>query len=493
MTPTAPSVERFVNPRTESISRHGSPIQKDNAKERAVSPGSRPIIGESATVFTDMTDTMLKVLDRRMAVTAKARELENSLADSACAIDQPKQGMIGYLPDTDSYQTIPSQSLYMNTLPGMMGISVPVAESTPVPQVGPTLFRPIPTPRVRDILEPSANEQARAEYIDRQMRHMKSVHLPSSIPASDDRPLEEDDLYKRICDYCSRIEDHRKCEKDTHYVTLNSIKEYKARQKQQGKKDRDEVYQKMSQNLERVREVARHTLSRASMISAEEHQMKLSETDFINIKEKMNKIDQRIDGLYQNWQVEYKEAMSTEQCEEIQRFYEPYVMKYETKYKILYQMLRQAISDKSRVPSSRVSSRGLTPSLMALEDASTLKKKEWNRGEPGEDTHQMYTMIGGSLTPTAPVYDDMRTDLTLNVPSDIPATVEGGEERESTQLPWNDERGSVTNVATPRTEVPETSPKVIHEGPSQEGLPGRNEVTRENSREDALAATRLLL
>ena len=58
----------------------------------------------------------------------------------------------------------------------------------------------------------------------------------------------------------------------------------------------------MSQNLERVREVARHNLSRASTISAEEHQMKLSETDFIHIKEKMNKIDQKIDGLYQNWQ-----------------------------------------------------------------------------------------------------------------------------------------------------------------------------------------------
>ena len=81
----------------------------------------------------------------------------------------------------------------------------------------------------------------------------------------------------------------------------------------------------------------------------------------------------------------------------------------------------------------------------------------------------------------------------MNVPSDIPATVEGGEERESTQLPQNDERGSVTNVATPQTEVPETSPKVIHEGPSQEGLPGQNEVTRENSREDALVATRLFL
>ena len=32
---------------------------------------------------------------------------------------------------------------------------------------------------------------------------------------------------------------------------------------------------------------------------------------------------------------------------------------------------------------------------------------------------------------------------------------------------------------------------MIHEGPGQEGLPGRNKVTRENSREDALAVTRL--
>ena len=51
--------------------------------------------------------------------------------------------------------------------------------------------------------------------------------------------------------------------------------------------DRDEVYNRMSQNLERVREVARNTFSRASTISAEECRMALSETDFINIKEKI--------------------------------------------------------------------------------------------------------------------------------------------------------------------------------------------------------------
>ena len=70
--------------------------------------------------------------------------------------------------------------------------------------------------------------------------------------------------------------------------------------------------------------------------------MPLAETDFITIKEKMNKIDQRLDGLYPNWQAEYKEAITTEQCEDIQQFNKLYVMKYETKYKILYQILRQA-------------------------------------------------------------------------------------------------------------------------------------------------------
>ena len=152
------------------------------------------------------------------------------------------------------------------------------------------------------------------------------------------------------------------------------------------------------------------------------------------------------------------------------------------KIKILYQTLWQAISDRSRVPSSRVSSTGLTPSLLALEDASALKRKEWSRGEPSEDTRQMYTTIGGSLTPTAPVYGDMRADLTLNITSDIPAVVEGVEERESTQLPQDDERGSMTDVATRFTEVPETRPKVIQERSSQEELSRRNEATRESRR-----------
>ena len=289
------------------------------------------------------------------------------------------------------------------------------------------------------------------------------------------------------------MEDHHSCEKDTHYVTLNSIKEYKMRQIQ-GKRDRDEVYNKMSQNLERVREVARGTFSRASTISAEEHQMALSETDFLNIKEKMNKIDRRIDGLYQNWQAEYKEAITSKQCEEIQKFYEPYVMKYETKYKVLYQILRQAVGEQNKVPSSRVSSTGLTPSLVALEDASTLKQKEWNRGEPHSNTPHIYSTIDGKLTPTAPVYEDMRIETPVHVTPEeslegLSAAIRGIEDSRVTQQPPDNTKRPVANVASP--EVSETNPKVIDERNSQKELPRRNEVTREMSREDALATTRL--
>ena len=491
ITPTSSSIGMFVKPKTKSVSSHGSLMPKGNAHgERVVPTSSHPIIGESAAMFTDMTDTMLKVLDRRMAATAQAQELENTLAENAYAIGQNRQSMTGYLPDPVTCCSLSSQTFYMNTVPRTTNVGIPIAESTPVPQTGLTLSRPTPTPRVCDILEPLANEQARAKYLERLMRHVKSVQLPPS----DDQSLEEEILSRKIQEYCSRMHEHHQYEKETHYAMLDSMKEHKVRQRQQGKKERDEVYKQMSRNLESVGEVARNTFSRASTISVEEHRMALSETDFLNIKEKMNKIDQRIDGLYQNWQVEYKEAITSEQCEDSQRFYEPYVRKYENKYKVLYQMLRQAIDERNRAPSSRVSATELTPSLVALEDASTLKRKEWNRGEPDIETPHIYSTIDGRLTPTAPAYEDMRTETPLNVTPEeslggLSAAVGGTENDRATQQPSDNAEGLVTNIAPPISI--ETRPKVISERISQEELPGRSEIMRETSREDALAATRL--
>ena len=137
----------------------------------------------------------------------------------------------------------------------------------------------------------------------------------------------------------------------------------------------------------------------------------------------------------------------------------------------------------------------MTPSLVALDDASALKQKEWSRGELGEDAPQMYSTIDDNLTPTAPVYEDMITDTTVNVTpeeplGDLPAAVGGIEEMDITQQTHDDARGPTSNVAPPSVDVPETSPKVIREKSIQEGFSGRNEVTRETSREDTLTTTR---
>ena len=135
----------------------------------------------------------------------------------------------------------------------------------------------------------------------------------------------------------------------------------------------------------------------------------------------------------------------------------------------------------------------LTPSLVTLEDASTLKRKEWNRGEPDIGTPHMYSTIDGRLTPTAPAYEDMRTETPLNVTPEeslegLSAAVGVTENDGATQQPSDNAEGLVTSVAPPISI--ETRPKVISERISQEELPGRNEITRETSREDALAATR---
>ena len=66
----------------------------------------------------------------------------------------------------------------------------------------------------------------------------------------------------------------------------------------------------------------------------------------------MDKIDQRLDGLYKNWQAEYKEAVTLEECEEIRKFYKPYLEKYESKYSILYQILQQANKEQTSLPST---------------------------------------------------------------------------------------------------------------------------------------------
>ena len=55
----------------------------------------------------------------------------------------------------------------MNTLPGTTSIDTPIAKPTLVTQASQIPSIPIVTSRMKDILEPSSNEQARAAYLER--------------------------------------------------------------------------------------------------------------------------------------------------------------------------------------------------------------------------------------------------------------------------------------------------------------------------------------
>ena len=203
----------------------------------------------------------------------------------------------------------------------------------------------------------------------------------------------------------------RKHEWESIKVALDKMKESKGKcHKQQVEEERDAAYSQMVQNVEGMRAMVRNSISRASTISDEEIQLALTEEDFSAIKKKMDKIDQRLDDLYRNWHAEYGSTATLEECDEIKRFYKPYLEKYESKYRILYHLLQQP-----SLISTQETTSGITPSLAALDDAPSLRQREWIQGEPGEDVPQQYSSIGGHLTPTTPRCEDMRLDLSLNV------------------------------------------------------------------------------
>ena len=218
----------------------------------------------------------------------------------------------------------------------------------------------------------------------------------------------------------------------------------------------------------------RSSISKASTISDEEHQLALMEGDFLTIQWKMDKIDQKLNDLYRNWQVEYKNAISPKDCEEVKRFYKPYLEKYESKYRILYQMFHQANRqmDNTSVLSTQEHTPDVTPSLAALDDAQALMRREWRRGEPGEDIPRQYSTLYGHLTLTQPRHEDMRMDSTLNVTpggslSDIPPATGGNVSLMDTQQMLGAPENEIvstqpsTTVLDQMEETPYTSVKVM--------------------------------
>ena len=212
--------------------------------------------------------------------------------------------------------------------------------------------------------------------------------------------------------------------------------------------------------------------------------MALTENEFHIIKKKMDKIDHRLDELYKNWHVEYGNVNTIDECEGIKNFYKPYLEKYESKYRVLYHLLQQP----SLIP-THDSASGITPSVAALDDATSLKQREWIHSEPGEDIPHQYSSIEGRLTPNTPRSKDMRLEPSLNVTpegslADIPTVIKR-ETRE--QVPEGDLLG--TSSETTYMEIPNTYAKTIHKSPTPRVFISM-QGTKEASRAEALASTR---
>ena len=70
-------------------------------------------------------------------------------------------------------------------------------------------------------------------------------------------------------------------------------------------------------------------------------------------------------GCTKTGKQKYKEAVTLEEYEEIRRFYKPYLEKYESKYRNLYQILQQANKpvEQTSLLCTQEPTLGITPSF----------------------------------------------------------------------------------------------------------------------------------
>ena len=154
-------------------------------------------------------------------------------------------------------------------------------------------------------------------------------------------------------------------------------------------------------------------------------------------------------------------------------------------------MLQQANRHISQagVLSAEEPSSEITPSLAALDNAQALRRREWRRGEPGEDIPRQYSTMCRHLTPTQPRHEDMRMDLTLNVThkgslNDLPAATKGDagfrKDQQGQEASETDMRGAQpsTTMLDPTEETPYTSVKEVPERGSDEQRIGQVDPLR---------------
>ena len=334
--PTPKAGPELINPMEQMMSTHGEVVL--NQKEKVgpqITPPNFEIIGEGAAVFTDITKTILDVLDKQVNLPTSSQHAKRSspkedqkekiqnekpqvptqkedypdlflpvrenyrISDRFCGyLDSSsadnnqmvlvelnnlsyRYGMSIYAVDrvngtiygkfSMGYRVIPEKATiipqyqctsmeneytqaYGNTLPGINNVPTPIAKSTPVTQAS-----HVPVTRThteKDIMQPISSEEARAKYLERQMKDMNIVRLPSKIPSMEEESLASMDLTSRIDTFCREQKEKRRKERESHKLILSALELKKSKQSIQPRKEEGEiVYSQLAHDMEKTRDV----------------------------------------------------------------------------------------------------------------------------------------------------------------------------------------------------------------------------------------------
>ena len=110
---------------------------------------------------------------------------------------------------------------YENTLPRITTIAAPIAQSTPVTQAS-----SIPmagTSTGRDIVQPISSEEARAKYLEEQMKGVSGMRLPMKSSLLEEESLTSMDLTRKIDLFCREQKEKRRLERETHQMILDAF------------------------------------------------------------------------------------------------------------------------------------------------------------------------------------------------------------------------------------------------------------------------------
>ena len=89
--------------------------------------------------------------------------------------------------------------------------------------------------------------QVRSTYLERQIRQVGSIRVPSDIPFLEDGIVQRpESLQERIQSFCRENKVKRKQEWESHRIALEEMKESKEQQQhQQNQEEKDAVYARM--------------------------------------------------------------------------------------------------------------------------------------------------------------------------------------------------------------------------------------------------------